>query len=294
MRLDVDLSRLLAVVRRMGAESRQVNLDVRRKTDSPIDHINIKLNGRGIEIDLSEVDIHKDTGLLLYKERQILLYIQDHGHRFQNAYVDGSKGNKFHVADCRTLEEMRSSGRLERYVITNKLSGEFYITGYNKMTNEQLEGTVRLNVCKNCLSRLDYDNYKRDHRRAFSEFDLETFFDKYQHHFRHLPQRRAGQFDGGYTTDWPKVSSRYRENRKFTCEDCLVNLSDRKDLLHVHHKDGVKTNNRPENLVALCADCHRQQPSHEHMYVSAEDIDVIFACRQAQGLNGGQKGTHHG
>ena len=285
MRLEIDFSRLMDAVRRMGAESVKVDLDVGGIVNPPLDPINIEL-GDGIEVDLSKIDVHVDTRLLTYKGYQILLYIQDHGKNFQNAHADGRKGNKFHVAQCRTLDKMKLSGRYERYVITNDLSGNFNITGQNDITGEDLEGTTKLDVCKNCLYELDYKNYRNNRYRSriFSEFDLNEFFDYYRSFFPDLPKRHAGQFDGGYTKNWQDVAENYKKSKQFICEICLVNLTDHKYLLHVHHKDGVKINNNETNLMALCADCHKQQPHHGHMYVSDEDHMVIRTCRRKQGL----------
>jgi hypothetical protein len=38
-----------------------------------------------------------------------------------------------------------------------------------------------------------------------------------------------------------------------------------KDLLHVHHINGVKSDNSEMNLRVLCQYCHGEQPNHEHM-----------------------------
>lgn len=55
-------------------------------------------------------------------------------------------------------------------------------------------------------------------------------------------------------------------------------------LLHVHHISGVKSDNRPSNLKALCIDCHSKQPKHEHMALSHSERQTINDLRKAQGL----------
>ena len=81
MYLNVDFERLYAAVRRMGADSVDPDLVVRREM-SQIDPIDIQLE-EGIEVDLSEVGV-TDNGLFIYRGRQVLLYIQDHGGRVQD------------------------------------------------------------------------------------------------------------------------------------------------------------------------------------------------------------------
>lgn len=206
----------------------------------------------------------------------------------QGALDNGSVGNKFHVAYCQTLEEMRGKGRYERYVATNDLSGEFYIAGHDPDSGKNIDGRTRLKVCKNCLGKLYYQKYRRriDRRildRSVAAFDLEAFFDKYKSFFPHMPSRRAGKFDGQYTADWGEVARRYRERKNFTCENCRLDLRNAPHLLHVHHVNGVKTNNSPANLKALCIQCHSQQPDHSHITISDENAQRIAELRRERG-----------
>lgn len=285
MYLNVDFEGLYAAVRRMGADSVDPDFVVRRKM-AKIDPIDIQLE-EGIQVNLSEVGV-TNNGLFIYRGRQVLLYIQDHRGGVQGALDNGSVGNKFHVAYCQTLEEMRGKGRYERYVATNDLSGEFYIAGHDPDSGKNIDGRTRLKVCKNCLGKLYYQKYRRriDRRildRSVAAFDLETFFDKYKSFFPHMPSRRAGKFDGQYTPDWGEVARRYRERKNFTCENCRLDLRNAPHLLHVHHINGVKTNNSPANLKALCIECHSQQPDHSHITISAENARRIAELRREQG-----------
>ena len=280
MYLNVDFEGLYVAVRRMGADSVNPDLVVRRGV-TKIDPIDIQLE-EGIEVDLSKVEV-TDNGLFIYKGRQVLLYIQDHGGRVQAALDDGYEGNKFHVAYCQTLEKMHSRGRYERYVATNDLNGEFYITGYDCDTKERIDGRTRLKVCKNCLGKLNYRRAGRTLDQIVEAFDLEAFFDTYKSFFPHMPRRRAGEFDGQYTADWGEVARRYKETKNFTCESCHLDLRNALSLLHVHHINGVKTNNSPSNLKALCIQCHSQQPDHQHITISDENTRRIAELRWEQG-----------
>jgi len=237
------------------------------------------------EIDLN--DIGSTQGILSFTDergvaQQVLLYIQDHGGSIEAAIHDIDKRRKFHVADCSTLQKKRADGTFERYVMTNDLSNHFLITGTDWRTHKNRSETVELQVCKNCLKRLNYKNYSRNYK-AFTEFNIAEFFTTYSSFFASLPSRFAGEEDGGYTDDWSMISAKYRASKNYSCELCGVELSKHKNLLHTHHKNGVKTNNAISNLQALCIDCHRKQANHEHLFVHHEDMVLINRLRREQG-----------
>lgn len=279
--LNVDFDGLKAAVQKMGADP--VDFSVRTQT-APITPIDIELE-RGIVLDdLSEVDA--SNGLLSYKGRQILLYIQDQGSSIQQVLHDGSQGRRFHLSDCKTLKEMRDRGRFERYVVTQNLDGEFPVSGVDWKSKELVEGTANLWACQNCLKELNYKGAASGSARSVAEtFDIEEFFSVYSSFFPHLPRRRAGHHEeDGYTPDWPQVAAHYKASKDFKCESCGVNLGGHKHLLHVHHKNGVKGDNSRANLRALCACCHREQPHHGRMFVPHADSQIITRLRREQGL----------
>lgn len=291
MRLEVDLSLLRDASRRMGAHHHNVEMVVRRNF-TPLAPIDIQLD-EGVELSMDEVQF--SDGLVSHKGRQVLLYIQDHGMDVEDVLEDGSLGRKFHLANCVTLQKMRSKNRFDRYVVTNRLDGYFYITGQD-LTGKRVEGKkARLKVCKNCLSYLNYKGYEsanepgyagyQKRTRIFESFELAGFFEDYSSFFAHMPSRFSGEFDGDYTEDWEKVSKSIRSTRDFVCEICRTSLKDVSRLCHAHHMNGVKTDNRESNLQVLCADCHRKQPMHEHMHVLHEDMRRIAALRREQGTN---------
>jgi hypothetical protein len=279
MILNVDLSDLFMAVRRMGAKDIDFGVDVDQEPLSPID---VGLDEGGIEVDFSEIDF--DTGLASYQGRQVLLYIRDHGSRVTETLQEPEKGNKFHVADCSKLDEMRRKGRIERYVVTNNLNGAFKITGDDWRTGSSVEGEAELKVCKLCLGHLNYKGYTNKPKGPiFKSFSIGEFFETYSSYFKHMPQGFAAK-PNQYSADWDDLSKQIRQSVNYQCQQCGLSLSEHRNLLHVHHKNGVRNDNRRENLVALCADCHRKQPDHQHMFISHQDSKKIAELRRAQSI----------
>lgn len=281
MHLKVDLSALNAAVHRMGAKPVAFSLESQAQ---PLGTIDTELE-KGIKLrDLKKVE--STNNLLSYQGRQILLYIQDQGNSIKKVLEDGSQGRKFHIADCKTLKNMKTKGRFERYVITNNPNGEFVVFGTDWHTGQNIEGYAQLQVCQNCLEALNYkDAQHRQKREIAQNFNIQEFFSTYSSFFPNLPTRYAGEAaQESYTPDWPQVAGRYKASKDFTCESCGVNLESHKPLLHGHHRNGVKGDNRESNLVALCAACHREQPHHGHMFVCHADRRMINRLRREQGL----------
>jgi hypothetical protein len=286
IKLTVDLTLLHQAVKTMGAESVVFELS---NEFVPIEPIDAQL-GKGLEVNFEDIEF--DTGLASYQGRQVLLYIQDHSYnnKIYGVLEDGTKGNKFHVADCEMLERMRQKGRFDRYVVTNKLDGSFSVSGTDNRTNELIEGETNLNVCQYCLEAINYCKFgslsRGGPRREFvQQFQLGDFFDTYSSFFKFMPTGVANSQASTYTQDWDKVSKQIREKFNYQCQQCGLDLRQRKRLLHVHHKNGVKSDNSSKNLTPLCCDCHRKQPDHQHMFIKHDETKLIAQLRNSQGLN---------
>ncbi len=277
MRVNVDFTELFALARRMGAKDTDFVIDLNQPPWEPLDK---ELEDGGIEVPFNAIAF--DTGLASYQGRQVLLYIRDHGNRVMGTLQEPEKGNKYHVADCSKLDEMRKKGKLEKYVVTNNLSGMFKVTGENWQTQNPIEGEAALKVCKLCLRHLNYQGYNNKPKGTiFNSFSIGDFFETYSSYFKHMPQGFAAE-PNQYTADWDEISKRTRQSVDYQCQQCGLLLGEHRKLLHVHHKNGVRNDNRRENLVALCADCHRKQPDHQHMFISHKDSKKIAELRRTQ------------
>lgn len=279
MEIRFDLSELWTQVKRIGGE----RIEIDWISGADLEPIDIELR-RGREVRLEDLDVV--NGLLSVDGRQVLLYIPDQFKPVEVVQESPEEGKRFHVADCKTLMDMRAKGRFDRYVVTNDLGGVFPISGRNS-NGQPAQIKSRLLVCKNCLDKLNYKNYRYEARRnaIWSGFEIGVFFETYSTSFRYLPRSRSsGSSANEYTQDWPEVSANVRSRCGFVCDECGVNLSEHRYLLHVHHINGMRSDNAVNNLRALCADCHRRQPLHSRMFLSLANMQTLTRLRRDQGI----------
>lgn len=283
MKLTVDFSALHRAVAPLG----QVVTDFSITSDLPDITIFDELLKKGIilgkDVQLGEID--GSNGVLNYDGHQVMLYIPDQGDDIEAVLSNGKLGRRIHVAECSTLELMRETGRFKRYDVINRVDGFFPVFGSSYRGGPNTEGEADLGVCKNCLKILNYKGYSTQSpqvkNQVFNSFSFEQFFEVYSSYFKSLPVN-SKKHTSGYTPDWSSISAKLRSDLNYTCEQCGVYLKSEKRLLHTHHINGNKADNERDNLRVLCADCHKKQPHHDHIYVSNSDILKINQLRREQ------------
>ena len=231
-----------------------------------------ELDERGIEIeDIGEVRV-LDDGTLAYKNSRVLVHIRD-VHKYQRFSPIPRELPRFHVANCRTLQEMRLKNRFGRYVVATRDDGKFVINIQSRYrTWEEL--LSELWVCKNCLDHLQFDGYSHQLGRTrkemlFNRFSLGVFFEKYpKSPIATSPAHSdiSSPLDD-YPNNWREISDNYRQKVGWSCEECTVSLAVPKyrKFLHVHHVNGIRSDCDDTNLQALCVRCHSDLPDHAHM-----------------------------
>ena len=281
MHIKFDFSALWRLADDLGASRSRLVLE----ESAPVELIDEQLE-KGIEVTLK--DLQNIGGFPTVQGRHVLLYIPDQGSNITNV-INGNKesGKKFHIAYCSTLESMRARGRFERYIATTRVDGKFHVHGVDQSGQRHEKKDAELYVCQLCLNMLNYRQARveRSAKAIRKIFDLKDFFETYSSVFPHRPSRSTvDPNSASYTADWREISQERRETANWHCSECGINLNEHRNLLHVHHKDGVKSNNRPDNLAVLCAACHRDQPLHGHMNTSAEQMRKINQLRKQDGL----------
>lgn len=287
MKLTVDLTALHKAIAPLG--NVVTNFSVQSKSGEWTDIGEHLKNGMILGVDIELNDIDGSNGILGYDGHQVMLYIPDQSSNIIQILYDGKQktAKRVHVAECKTIISMRERGRFnDRYDVISRIDGFFPVFGVDYRTQQEIKGDADLAVCQNCLSLLNHQDFSNaswpEKNKLVNEFSYAKFFETYSSYFKSLPKSTVGFQSAGYTADWSVISSKIRADLDYACEQCGVNLTDNPKLLHVHHINGNKADNSKQNLRALCADCHKKQPHHGHLYVSNEDIQRINECRREQ------------
>ena len=301
MKLTIDFSGIEKARESIGAELAQVYLNKSvlsskdiiqietEKGESVYEHVTkgpgglLIHSGTGEQITLHISEPHCDKQSL----NIVTDYIEERGRFDKKA---SGKSPKFHIADCKTLEKKRDDDSFHRYFITNKCDGYFKVRPKDFET--KIWGNpinARLAPCDNCLKLINYKKYQSlnwdEKQKVKLEFKLSDFFSENKSVFRDLSIHKSMDADDcPYTEDWPEISRRFRESKNWSCECCGCNASDHRELLHTHHIDGNKKNNRNTNLRALCIICHQKQPHHSGMPVKAEERLNVQKIRRLKDL----------
>lgn len=249
----------------------------------------------GKDIDSSELRVLED-GTLAYKDSRVLLHIRDVG-LYRNRDPEDSLP-RFHVADCKTLHEMKRNKRFDRYVVSIRTDGKFDL---NFIRNNREKRELReLQVCMNCLDHLAYKGCDEgvgyhEKRKVRDEFSIDEYFEIYPRSlFISNPKYTSADAPvNSYPSNWNEISSSFRHSIGYKCQNksCGVELveSHHRKYLHVHHKNGLKHDCSPSNLEALCIYCHGEEFMHAHVKVTPDYKDFLPLRARLLKLDASQK-----
>ena len=208
----------------------------------------------GITITRSD-EVRVDTdGTLLYKGQHVVRYIRD--------WIGEENWNKYHIVNCKWIQEMKRKGRYSRYVNAKPENGQFLVNRPNHIGSELLN----LSICQRCLKKVELNEVYKP-----NEFPLSDWFDAIDDGYEPLPIDRIRSDGSYYIAAWRFLSWLCRKNAHWKCQGCGIELgherSDRR-FLHAHHTKGTRYN-KLEDLIALCIHCHSKQEGVGHSQLTS-------------------------
>ena len=266
-------------------------IDALEKNDSfgesmaPRRDIELELETVGIEIE--EGDIQSIGPYLTYRgEHLAIVYILNSWSPSSDLQNNDptKKTPRFHITWCEKLDDMKQIGQFDRYVLSRSRSNLFRVEAFErdpdvvrKLGERHMLDNIRLFPCRYCLNAMRYRGFssrQREHQKLkqVKDFAISQFLEENDGILtvmKHLPTTLAENArGGGYTKDFPEKSRKLREQAGWTCSECKIDMRGMKRGLHVHHINGVKSDDSISNLKVLCALCH--QKYHKNMPINPD------------------------
>lgn len=203
-----------------------------------IENVEVELDDVRNKMEFTDEGIFLNDDVTKSKQ-QIFLYKRDY-------YLSQFGKPRYHTHKCEVIQDFINKGRFHDYRRANT-----DVVMVRDRDDDYIDKEVScLPLCKYCEKMTI--NYQGKDSSDFVELlkqakDAEA-----------TPKKKAEVDIFGYIKDWEKISREYRESHNYTCEECGITIEDPFDrqFIQVHHINGDKTDNSPNNLKCLCIHCH--------------------------------------
>jgi hypothetical protein len=138
-------------------------------------------------------------------------------------------------------------------------------------------------VCQFWLGELRWKGFdhkmSRDQRlQAVNTFSLKDFFVAYPRDLISDKPKHTSSTSpvNEYISDWRDIADDAKHQARYRCLSCEVQLRlGLSRFLHGHHSNGLKYDNRSNNLEVLCIRCHANQLQHGHIRALPEYAEFM-------------------
>lgn len=215
-----------------------------------------------------------------YKKRVVIMYQRDQFLTAEN-YAQ-RRWRPYHLCFCKALRDAHEKNRYEsRYVMTYNTSGKFkvnlfvrdkYPNGSVYTQKKEQDIYLPLKVCQHCLRELNWKNFRsycggglewwrggdyQKRNRIVYEFNLEEYLmtARQEDNFFDHPVfgTASSTIEKKYVLS-PQIKEYLKRIVDYACEICGEQFPAYD--LQIHHKNHNEGDNRRQNLMVVCADCH--------------------------------------